>query len=185
MWAHTMRTRYAKLFRANFVAFQAPNCIFPLHIEALNKYTVYIIHQGKWLLCYWPSAYIWKPQSDTQKSSVNCKRKENFRTCLTGGVPQRSWKCSAGHDSVCYCWCFAGVKEECTTWIKKSRKKVKLQHSSSGFRVQETPPEPMLAGSYYRRMPESKRLFKFIRDAASPNERTQEIYLRGLSTFPL
>lgn len=62
---------------------------------------------------------IFENQSQAHKSSVSCKRKGNIRTCLTGRVPQRSWKFSAGHDSVCYCWRFAGVKEKYTTWIKE------------------------------------------------------------------
>lgn len=108
------------------------------------------------------------------KRSVNCTRKENIMTCLTGGVSQRSWKCRAGHDSLCYCWCLAGVKEECRTWMKE-KEEGQTAALTFGFRICETCSKPMLAGFYHGRIPGSRRLFPFLGDAASLTYKTYSV----------
>lgn len=98
-----------KLFRAHFVAFQADNYIFYLHRGALSKYILQISHQRKRLLCYWPSAYIWKPESDRQKKLCKMQKKRKHYNLPRRGSSSKelemqcwSWQCLL---LLVLCWC--------------------------------------------------------------------------------
>lgn len=125
---------------------------------------------------------IFENQSQTQKKKIcECKRKGSITTCLTGGVPQRSRKYTAGHDSVCYSWCSAGVKEECTTCIKEQEEgqTAALTFWFQGlwnlFRIHVT-------WLPLQQNAREQRLFQYVRDATSP---TQQIHSGNMFTFPL